>query len=251
MKILVSLVLVSTLLCLASVTSAQKRATRKPQPSSGSVHPICQGEAVPRGLVVVGLKPSTRCGSSPELVTKKPSDSEVVCESSPVPPGYSVTSVTSSPACASASSNPLTNAVVIARDGAIAGQCNVPPKASPTYYSDDEEEANSPRRQGRPSRQSDDTQRLVEERADEANQRAREHLAQKEWEEKVEQAVGSHQLLIGMTTEQVLRSWGRPGHIDTFTNARGTSSTWFYNRAGRGVLLSFDEDGILQYAGSY
>lgn len=251
MKFFASLTLALTFACLASETPAQKRAARKPPSSAGSARPLCQGDAVPKGQVVVGLKPSTRCGSSLELVTKKPSDSEVVCESSPVPPGYSVTSVTASPACASASSNPLTNAVVIARGGTVTGQRNVSSQASPSYNSDDEEEAGPTHRQDRASRKSDGTQRLVEEHADEANQRAREHLAQKEWEDIVEQAISNHQLLIGMTTEQVLRSWGRPGHVDTYTTARGTSSTWFYSKGQRDVLLSFNEDGILKSAGNY
>ena len=250
MKLLSPLVLVSLVTFLTSEAVAQKRAVNRPPATAGHARPVCQGEAIPKGQVVVGVKSSNQCSSSLELVTKKPSDSEIVCDASPVPPSYSVSEMTSSQACNSPGSNPLTNAMLIVRDGTVAVR---PPvrQTPPRQDSDEEEELDGGRTQKRVARQPSDTKSLVEERAEEVNRQASEHLAQMEWKEKVERAIQSHQLLVGMTENEVLRSLGRPDNISTSTTARGTTTNWRYEAKGVTVFLSFDENAVLYRVGTY
>jgi hypothetical protein len=92
-------------------------------------HIICNGESIPKGYVVVGYRSSAKCAENPELVIKKPAEVENVCDDSPIPEGYHVVSQQGSTACVKADSNPLTNALTIARDGS---EKNSPSTCSPS-----------------------------------------------------------------------------------------------------------------------
>lgn len=106
------------LCALATFAHAQKRRTPL---KAAQARSYCQGDKLPAGYVIVGMRQSQRCGSLPELEIKKPTAaSEVMCDGSPIPDGYSMTGTTGSFACRGASPNPLTNALVIKRDGAPA-----------------------------------------------------------------------------------------------------------------------------------
>ncbi len=58
----------------------------------------------------------------------------------------------------------------------------------------------------------------------------------------VERAIAEKQVMIGMTREQVIRSWGEPEKVNTTINARGTSEQFVY---GDGQYLYLD-DGLLR-----
>src|SRR5438309_1766835 len=89
--------------------SASKQATPKRRT-------LCKGQPVPKGFVVIGYSSSVKCAGEPELAIKKPANAETVCDASPIPEGYHVISQQGLPACDTAESNPLTNALSIARD---------------------------------------------------------------------------------------------------------------------------------------
>lgn len=62
------------------------------------------------------------------------------------------------------------------------------------------------------------------------------------WPPSIEKAAIERKVLIGMTTEQVTASWGRPYSINETITARGKSEQWVY---GTGQYLYFD-NGILK-----
>ena len=90
MKQLTRLLLLSMLLCvLPSASSAQKSRSRTRKASPPPV--VCNLEAVPNGLVVVGYKRNSACSNGTELLVKRPENGDIVCAESPVPSTFSVT----------------------------------------------------------------------------------------------------------------------------------------------------------------
>jgi Protein of unknown function (DUF3465) len=89
MQPFVKLVLLSVLVSsLPSASLAQKsgRKTSKPSPS----RIICNVESVPNGMVVVGYKRNSACSDGAELLVKRPENGDIICEESPVPPQFSI-----------------------------------------------------------------------------------------------------------------------------------------------------------------
>jgi hypothetical protein len=244
MRIVTSLAFLCALTCLPLEITAQKRAnSNKPSTAAGSSRPVCEGQPIPKEFVVVGLKRSGRCGSLPELVVKRPAASETVCANSPIPSGYSMTEVTSLHACSGASPNPLTNALFIARDGAVTVQPGRASQRARSYDNEGEESAPLTRRAARPQ---DDTARIVEERATRINQQAEDSLAQKAAKDKFELA-RKEMIFTGMIKNEVLRSWWKPYKVDALTTDEGTWEIWRYRRPGGTASLHFNQNGILKY----
>lgn len=90
MKILVKLLLLLTLFCLLPTgSSAQKSRGKKRKPAPPP--PICDIKSVPAGMIVVGYKHNSACRDGSELVVKRPENGDIVCNESPVPVEFSVT----------------------------------------------------------------------------------------------------------------------------------------------------------------
>jgi outer membrane protein assembly factor BamE len=67
-------------------------------------------------------------------------------------------------------------------------------------------------------------------------------------------AIRNNQIMVGMTKEQVLASWGQPCGLCYGTRRSSTGDTWEYNPGettslgiGAGTYLYFDTNGILRY----
>ena len=91
MQRLVTLLLLSLLLCLIpSAAIAQKSARKTRKPSSPPI--ICKIESVPAGMVVVDYKRNSACSNGAELLVKRPENGDIICAESPVPAGFSIAS---------------------------------------------------------------------------------------------------------------------------------------------------------------
>lgn len=118
MNRVIRIVLLCTLVLPAFGTAllAQKRAAKI----------LCEGDAIPKGFVIVGFKSSVKCGDKAQVIVRKPDAADIVCNSSPIPDGYRVANQLSSPDCArrgaSASSS---NALSIVTTGAASSASHV------------------------------------------------------------------------------------------------------------------------------
>lgn len=113
MKTLIRILIICSVACMVnSAASAQQKSRKKP---TAAARPICKVQSVPKGMVIVAHKTNPTCGEGFELVVKRPITAEKVCANSPVPDGYTVDQITGSSACSGA--NPLTNALVISKEG--------------------------------------------------------------------------------------------------------------------------------------
>jgi hypothetical protein len=186
-------------------------------------------------MVIVGYKDNVGCTSGKELLVKRPAASETVCANSPLPDGYIVQRISGSIECREAGPNPLTNALVVTREGqnlSASAMTNSEPvynrstsrreitvSVSRGSSSDDEQPPKSP----------------LEERAAKINAEA-----------KLETAASRGEILVGMTTSQVLKAWGRPHRTtgNTTYSGGGTETTWSYYKRGQSVRLSF-KDNVL------
>ena len=63
----------------------------------------------------------------------------------------------------------------------------------------------------------------------------------------VSQAIALRRVIIGMTAEEVVRSWGRPNKVNRSISAAGTNEQWIYERGdvARHQYL-YIENGILR-----
>lgn len=87
----VKLLLLTVLLGLPSSGSiAQKSARKTRKPSPPPV--ICEIDAVPKGMVVVGYKHNSACSDGAELLVKWPENGDIICTESPVPAQFSIVS---------------------------------------------------------------------------------------------------------------------------------------------------------------
>lgn len=59
-------------------------------------------------------------------------------------------------------------------------------------------------------------------------------IANVKWRDKVNDAITRSQVMVGMTAEDVVRSWGRPEKINRTMTARVTREQWVYRRGGIG-----------------
>ncbi|MDX6501368.1 MAG: hypothetical protein QOG23_4628 [Blastocatellia bacterium] len=205
-------------LLVGNFAQGQKRSTKGTTSKQSAAAPriICKGQTVPKGFVVVGYKSSVKCGSDSELVIKKPAETEIVCDSSPIPEGYHIVSQEGSRACATTNSNPLTNALSILRDGSSALPQTVAARGKDLIPL--------------PSRY--DPNAVVQQRA-----------AEEQKKTEIELAALHHQIMVGMTTNQLLSSWGRPSDVLIVTSHGST--TWVYTKGDGSVHVHFD-NGILR-----
>ncbi|HEV8431462.1 MAG TPA: DUF3465 domain-containing protein [Pyrinomonadaceae bacterium] len=94
---------------------AANNASRKARTSIPQI--LCEGDAIPKGYVLVGYKSSLKCGDKSQVVIKKPDKAEIVCSGSPIPDGYRIANELSSPDCLTKGSNSSSNARSIVFDG--------------------------------------------------------------------------------------------------------------------------------------
>lgn len=190
------------LLLITGMAVAQNPTSKSSRPKLSAPTPrvICQGETVPKTLVVVGYKVSAKCGSSAELVLKRPSDTEIICADSPIPEGFHVVDIQGSHACTTADSNPLTNAILVRTDNLVSTASTIPASRSATRTirtydrdSDDEDIPRSTEKQAHPK---------VEKNS------GIESEAPSPTREEIEIAVRRTTVMIGMTMQDVSRAWG-------------------------------------------
>lgn len=231
-------VVIAAVCLLNSVALGQKKSNRKTGKPTAPAKIVCSVDAVPRGMVIVGYKDNAGCTSGRELLLKRPAASETVCANSPLPDGYIVESISGSIECRDASPNPLTNALVITREGqnvSASAMTNSEPvytrstsrreitvQVSRGSSSDDEERPKSP----------------LEERAAKINAEA-----------KLENAASRGEILVGMSTSQVLKAWGRPHSTtgNTTYSEGGTETVWSYYKRGQSVRLSFKDNVLTRW----
>jgi hypothetical protein len=201
-------------LLVSGFAHGQKRSTKSAASKQAAAAPriICKGQTVPKGFVVVGYKASAKCGGDSELVIKKPADTETVCDGSPIPEGYHVISQEGATVCMTADSNPLANALSIARDGLIPSP-QMPTRSmasAATIY------RTQPRRTNSSSEQSSNS--------DTESQPQSPHPSREE----IEIAVRRATVVIGMEMQDVSRAWGSPRTNDKLIEEDGLTNIWGY-----------------------
>ncbi len=234
-KVMNIIALCALVFLVTSLAPGQKRSTKGAASKQGTAVPriVCQGQSVPKGFVIAGYRSSAQCGENSELVIKKPTEVEVVCNSSPIPDGYQLISQQFSPTCNTRDSNILNNALKIAQDGSGASSQTTVNRVNRV------ESVRQPRvvvQVGRGAEVEDERKpkSVVEHRA-----------AEEQKKTEMELAILHHQIKVGMTIDQVLASWGLPSNTENVTRSgSGTSSTWYYRKNNERVRLEFD-NGIL------
>jgi hypothetical protein len=194
-----------------SFAHGQKRGTKGVPTKQLPPRTVCKGQPVPRGFVIIGNKVSEKCGENSELVIKKPTDTEIVCDSSPIPEGYRVISQQGSAACLTPNSNPLTNALSIAREGVTALPQAPTRSTTTTVY------------RSQPTRKPNST-------SDESNNAATESQSRsaRPSREEIEIAVRRATVIIGMEMQDVSRAWGNPRTNDKLIEEDGLIHIWGY-----------------------
>lgn len=226
MKHLLRLLMLTLLLCLPTLPAyAQKRRvmSRKETPASGQT--FCAGDKIPSGYVIVGYEASNQCGTKSELRIKKPAALEIVCNSSPLPTGYRIVRDESSIACQSRETNLLNNALEIARD-----DIDVP--ATPKAQLLDSR---------RPVRNTTyDAEEVRNERAAAIQEEAQQQV-------KILNAIRDHKIVLGMTRDEVVKSWGRPYSISRRKSSiSGYIESWTYRTNRADVYIKF-KNGVVDY----
>lgn len=252
MKIAIRIVSFCTLLFLVTnIALGQTRSTKRITSKSTSSAPtsLCKSDSIPKGFVVVGYKSSAKCGENSELIIKKPSDAEVVCAGSPIPEGYSVTGIAGTMDCSSEGSNPLTNALNIAREGTVSTK---PASANRAIRSSDDDEDETPRRttNRRAAQTNNGGGSLIEQRAAQANAAARREIAEQEARNTINLAIKNHRVLVGMTKDQVLRAVGRPSSMTRDTTRNEVYEIWMYDTRGGGYGAVHIRDGVVVLVGA-
>ena len=124
-----------TLLCTLAFTTSTASLAQRRRANAGRKVPatasriLCQGDAIPKGYVIVGYKPSPKCGDRSQLVIKKPDEAEIVCNGSPIPDGYHIANQLSSADCLGRGTTPSTNALSIVSNGVIGSERSTAPLA--------------------------------------------------------------------------------------------------------------------------
>ena len=68
------------------------------------------------------------------------------------------------------------------------------------------------------------------------------------WRARVALAIAREQVLIGMTADEVVRSWGRPARINRTSTGAGVSEQWVYPVGRVRSSLLYLDDGVLRSA---
>jgi len=77
---------------------------------------------------------------------------------------------------------------------------------------------------------------IVDQRAKEARQRRL-----------IKEAIRNKQVMIGMTKDDVIASWGRPDDINRSISASGTSEQWVYERGDYDSQYVYFDNGVVSY----
>lgn len=237
-KTLFLFLLILSCCCMAP---GQKRSKR----TAITQRAICKVTSVPKGFVVVGYKIGSAACSGRELVVIRAADADIVCADSPIPDGYSVIGQAASNTCVDPlHANPLTNALAIVHGDA--------PTPTPrrrngsgltndmTSLAGDNDEDEAPPRS---------STRITVSLGGQNNEPAPKSRAAAIGDEtRIELAALHHEIVVGMTTSQVLSSWGLPSRDSATTESgRGTGRHWVYERGGQEAHLFFREDTLTSY----
>lgn len=221
LKCLSICILLSIATCVALAQNLDNKSTR-PKSSVSTPRVICQGETIPKTLVVVGYKVSAKCGNRSELVLKRPGNNGVVCADSPIPDGFRALGLQGSVPCTTTDSNPLTNAILIESDNLVTAPQPLPDSRNATRTArtpdrdvDDEDIPRPTERQTRPK---------VEKSS------SSESESPLPSREEIEIAVRRTTVMIGMTMQDVSRAWGKSHTTDSLIENDGLIHIWGYRR---------------------
>lgn len=222
MKLVLKTVSLCLLLLVSDTVASAQNPTKNPRPKSSvsTSRVICLGGKVPEGFIIGGYKFSAECGAKPELVVRRPADTEVVCAASPLPDGFRVAGLQGSPACATPDSNPLTNAILIERDGLVSSPQSRPSpsktSARARAYGDGDEYI--PKRATRRDAGSGHMNSDLESASQTPNR------------EDIEIAVRRSTVIIGMAMQDVSRAWGKSHTTDSLVEDNALTHIWGYRR---------------------
>lgn len=90
---------------------------------------LCEGDPIPKGYVIVGYKPSAKCGDNFQVVIKKPEGAEIVCNGSPIPDGYHIVNQITSSDCLARGADSSANALSLVANGVIGYERSTAPLA--------------------------------------------------------------------------------------------------------------------------
>lgn len=212
-KAINTIVLCTIIFLAGSLAYGQKRTSKgtATKHTASSPRVVCEGQLVPKGLVIVGYRASATCGKNSELILKKPADTETVCDGSPIPEGYDLTGQQASDACNRPSSNPLNNALGIARDGL---------GASPQTFTQTKGSETTVYR----SRPAPKAKSIANESVDRDGPAKSDRPSREE----IEIAVRRATVIIGMEMQDVSRAWGSPRRNDKLVEESGLIHIWGY-----------------------
>ena len=240
-----STVFVAAVCLLSSVALAQQTSIRKTRKLAGPPKTVCSVGAVPKGMVIVGYKDNADCTSGKELLVKRPDATETVCANSPMPDGYTVQSISGSIECSEASSNLLTNALVITRTGEDLSASSTT-SSEPSYgtstsrreitvshsrdVSTDDKEP--PTSSSRPVNSAGNIRSQRTEKSESTIERDSdlEPTSRIPSRADIEIAVRRSTVIIGMTMQDVSRAWGKSHTTDSLVEEDGLTHIWGYRR---------------------
>lgn len=151
-----------------------------------------------------------------------------ICKGLPIPEGYVTSGEAADDSCPH-------GAWLLKKKGSHSYTPTTPAQSGGAAAESDEEDGDAPK----PRRKT--TAEIVEERADETNRKAR-----------IDNATYDHKVMVGMTKEQVLKSWGRPEGISRHTDSEsGYSETWTYTYRGGTAYIYFKDGKVSSYSASY
>jgi hypothetical protein len=111
MNKVIRIALICTLVITATNASLAQRRTVKKTTTAPKI--LCEGDAIPKGFVIVGFKAAAKCGDKSQVIIRKPDEADIVCNGSPIPEGYRVANQMSSADCLRKGTNASANAVSI------------------------------------------------------------------------------------------------------------------------------------------
>lgn len=227
MKIVAHIAFLLTLVCLLNTSAVCQKRRHIPQTSStASNKPLCMGDSIPKGFVVVGEKQSARCSEKLELVIKKPAATELICDGSPIPEDYTVVRQAASSACSNTNRNPLVNALSIIHNGEV--PINKPStnrtRTSSARSTDDDEEGTEyvVRRRN--------VDRVVSSKESDPDRTVSSSLSSNPTREEIDIAIRRSTVLIGMDMQDVSRAWGTTHTSDSLVEDSGVIYIWGYRR---------------------
>ena len=62
---------------------------------------------------------------------------------------------------------------------------------------------------------------------------------------RIESAVANRSIIIGMSANEAVRSWGQPAKVNTSVGAYGRREQWVYRRGGQAAQYVYVDDGVV------